>query len=116
MKRSMSVPLWFAVPLAKEPLGVTPTRAVPAHAWMTGRIWPRTASTGEKAPVLTASRARIACRYSSAVTAASSPSSNQDALDFVETDLVVAPVVEAGGPGALVVGHLLGDFEFAAVP
>ena len=25
------------------------------------------------------------------------------------------PVVEAGGAGAFVVGHLLGDFEFAAV-
>lgn len=32
--------------------------------------------------------------------------SDQDALDFIEADLVVAAVIEAGGAGALVVRHL----------
>ena len=41
--------------------------------------------------------------------------SNQYPLDFIERDLVIAAVVEACGPGALVVGHLLRDFELAAV-
>ena len=40
--------------------------------------------------------------------------SDKDALDLVEGDLVRASVVEAGGAGAFVVSHLLGDFEFAA--
>ena len=40
---------------------------------------------------------------------------DKDALDLVERDLVGAAVVEAGGAGAFVVGHLLGDFEFAAI-
>ena len=41
--------------------------------------------------------------------------SDADAFDLVERDLVRAAVVEASGAGAFVVGHLLGDFEFAAV-
>ena len=41
--------------------------------------------------------------------------SDPDAFDLVEGDLVRAAVVEASGAGAFVVGHLLGDFEFAAV-
>ncbi len=41
--------------------------------------------------------------------------SDQNPFDFIETDLVVAPVVEAGGAGALVVRHLLRHFELAAV-
>ena len=41
--------------------------------------------------------------------------SDKDALDLVEGDLVRAAVVKAGSAGAFVVGHLLGDFEFAAV-
>ena len=41
--------------------------------------------------------------------------SDQYALHFIEADLVVAPVVDAGGPGALMVGHLLRHFELAAV-
>lgn len=40
---------------------------------------------------------------------------NQYPLDFIEADLVVAAVVQAGGPRALVVGHLLRHFELAAV-
>ena len=42
--------------------------------------------------------------------------SNQDALDLVERDLIVAAVVEAGCTGRLVIGHLLRHFELAAVP
>jgi hypothetical protein len=42
--------------------------------------------------------------------------SNQYSLDFIESELIVAPVVEAGGAGALMVRHLLRDFELAAVP
>src|SRR5271167_545228 len=42
--------------------------------------------------------------------------SNQNPLDLIEADLVVASVVEAGGAGAFVVGHLLRDFQLAAVP
>ena len=38
-----------------------------------------------------------------------------NALDLLEADLIVAAVIEAGGAGALVVGHLLGDLELAAV-
>ena len=38
-----------------------------------------------------------------------------DPFDLVEGDLVQAAVVEAGGAGAFVVGHLLGDFQLAAV-
>ena len=41
--------------------------------------------------------------------------SDADAFDLVEGDLIRAAVVEASGAGAFVVGHLLGDFEFAAV-
>jgi hypothetical protein len=36
---------------------------------------------------------------------------DHDALDLVEADLVVTAVVEAGGAGTLVVGHLLGDLR-----
>jgi len=36
-------------------------------------------------------------------------------LDLVEGHGVVAAVVEAGGAGGFVAGHLLGDFELAAV-
>jgi hypothetical protein len=41
--------------------------------------------------------------------------SDADFLDLVEGNAVSAPIVEAGDAGRLVVGHLLGDFEFAAV-
>ena len=41
--------------------------------------------------------------------------SNQYPLDLIERDLIVAPVVEAGGSRALVIGHLLRDLELAAV-
>ena len=41
--------------------------------------------------------------------------SDDDPFDFVQVDLVGAPVVEAGGPGRLVVGHLLSDLQLAAV-
>ena len=41
---------------------------------------------------------------------------NQNPLDLVERDLVVASVVEPGGAGGFVVGHLLRHFEFAPVP
>jgi len=41
--------------------------------------------------------------------------SDHDPFDLVEGNVVAAPVVEAGGAGRLVVGHLLGDFELAAV-
>jgi hypothetical protein len=41
--------------------------------------------------------------------------SNHDPLDLIERDLIVAPVIEAGGARALMVGHLLRDFELAAV-
>jgi hypothetical protein len=36
-------------------------------------------------------------------------------FDFIESHGVVAAVVEAGGAGGFVAGHLLSDFEFAAV-
>ena len=39
---------------------------------------------------------------------------NQYPLDLIERNLIVAPVVEAGGPGAFVVRHLLRHFELAA--
>ena len=42
--------------------------------------------------------------------------SNQNPLDFIERELIVAPVIEAGGAGALVVCHLLRDFELPAIP
>src|ERR1035438_7648043 len=41
--------------------------------------------------------------------------SNQNPLYLVERDLVVAPVIEARGPGALVVRHLLRHFELPAI-
>ena len=44
-----------------------------------------------------------------------SSGSYPDPFHLVEGDLVQAAVVEAGGARAFVVGHLLGDFELAAV-
>ena len=41
---------------------------------------------------------------------------NRNPRHFTERHLVVAAIVKAGGAGALVVGHLLRDFELAAVP
>ena len=41
--------------------------------------------------------------------------SNQDPLPLIKRGLVVAPVVDAGGAGGFVVGHLLGDRVFATV-
>lgn len=41
---------------------------------------------------------------------------DQYALNLVKADLVVAPVVEAGRAGALVVRHLLRYFELSPVP
>lgn len=43
------------------------------------------------------------------------PNSNKNALDLIKRDVVLAPVIEPGGARALMVGHLLGDFELAAV-
>ena len=40
---------------------------------------------------------------------------NPHALDFADADVIVAPVIEAGGFGVGVPGHALGDFELAAV-
>ena len=47
---------------------------------------------------------------------AAGESSDQDALDFIERNLIIPPVVEAGRAGALMVRHLLRDFKLAAVP
>ena len=41
---------------------------------------------------------------------------NQNPLHFIERDLVVAAVIGARGPGALMVRHLLRHFGLAAVP
>jgi hypothetical protein len=41
--------------------------------------------------------------------------SDQDPLHFIESELVVAAVIKAGGTGTFVVRHLLGDFELAFV-
>ena len=41
--------------------------------------------------------------------------SNQDALDLIERDLILAAVVKPGGASTFVVGHLLGDFKFSAI-
>lgn len=41
--------------------------------------------------------------------------SNSHPFHFAHTDVVVAPVVEPGGPGIRVPGHTLGDFELTAV-
>ena len=57
----------------------------------------------------TTSRAPVSCSRVGMIT------SRHNALDLVEADLVVAPVVEAGGPCAFVVGHLLRHFELAPV-
>jgi hypothetical protein len=38
-----------------------------------------------------------------------------DFLDFIERDLVGAPIVESGRPGGLVISHLLGDLELSPV-
>ncbi|MBI4192257.1 MAG: hypothetical protein HY525_17175 [Betaproteobacteria bacterium] len=43
------------------------------------------------------------------------PSLNQNPLNLIKGELIVAPVIEAGGAGALVVCHLLRDFKLAAV-
>ena len=40
---------------------------------------------------------------------------NQYSFDFIERELVIPPIIAAGGAGALVVRHLLRDFELAAV-
>ena len=40
---------------------------------------------------------------------------DDDPLDLIEADLICPPVVEPGGARRLVVGHLLGDLQFAAV-
>ncbi len=40
---------------------------------------------------------------------------NQNPFHFIEGEQVVAPVIKAGRAGALMVRHLLGDFELAAV-
>lgn len=40
---------------------------------------------------------------------------NQYPLDFIEADLVIPAIVKTGGSGALIVGHLLPDFELAAI-
>ena len=42
--------------------------------------------------------------------------SNNDPLDLIEADLVVAAIVEPRGARALMVGHLLRHFELTAVP
>src|ERR1700694_5424390 len=36
-------------------------------------------------------------------------------LDLIERDLIVAPIVETCGARAFVIGHLLRDFELAAI-
>jgi hypothetical protein len=41
--------------------------------------------------------------------------SNHNPLDLIERDLIAAPVTEAGSPGRLMDGHLLGDLQPAAV-
>ena len=41
--------------------------------------------------------------------------SNQYSLDFIEADLIVASVIEAGGAGALVVRHLLRHLDLSGV-
>lgn len=41
---------------------------------------------------------------------------NQYPFDFIELNLIVPPVIEASGAGALMVRHLLCDFQLAAVP
>lgn len=40
---------------------------------------------------------------------------DQEALDLIERDLIVAPVAEPGGASTLVVGHLLGDLKSTAI-
>src|ERR1035437_7814197 len=40
---------------------------------------------------------------------------NHNPLDLIERDLIAAPVIEAGSPGRLMGGHLLGDLQPAAV-
>ena len=40
---------------------------------------------------------------------------NQEPFDFIERELVVTPVVEACGAGALVVRRLLGDFKLPTI-
>jgi hypothetical protein len=46
---------------------------------------------------------------------AATPYLDQDALDLIEGELIVAAVVEPRRAGALMVGHLLRDFQLAAV-
>jgi hypothetical protein len=41
--------------------------------------------------------------------------SESNPLDLIEFDLIVAPVIESGGSGRLVAGHLLRDLQLAAV-
>ena len=67
MKKSMSVPLLFAVPFMKEPLGWMLSKRLPAQSRMMGSSTVCTPRTGEYAPASTASRLRIRCKYSSAV-------------------------------------------------
>ena len=41
---------------------------------------------------------------------------DQDSFDLIQVDLVGPPVVQPCGSRRLVVGHLLGNLQFAAVP
>jgi hypothetical protein len=41
--------------------------------------------------------------------------SDHNPLDLIERDLIAAPVIEAGSPGRIMGGHLLGDLQPAAV-
>jgi len=41
---------------------------------------------------------------------------NQDSLNLIERNLIVAAVVEAGCAGGLVISHLLSYFKLTAVP
>ena len=40
--------------------------------------------------------------------------SNQDSLDLIKRDLILAPVVKPGGVGTFMIRHLLGDFKSSA--
>ena len=41
--------------------------------------------------------------------------SERNPLHLIEGDLIVAPIIEPGGPRRLMAGHLLGDLQLAAV-
>jgi len=40
---------------------------------------------------------------------------DQYPFHFVETDLIIPPIVQAGRPSGFLIGHLLGDLELAAI-